>query len=567
MSFDTIDNVVFNQASKDEEQQKPFLEKNFMYVQDNNPSTSYSTNQITFTTEVFSNNGKYNNFAEGMVLLPLVTEVSAVAGVDIQAAGSDLMLAFKNSNLNLIHSMKVDYNNSQVIQGIDYLNNYLIFKQHTEMSTEDEKLNGSYLGYAKDSSTSWSYSDAASSFGHGICNNTNPVDDRCSMTNKGELANEGFKTRLGYFHNYADSDGKSLVLSVANRKSSAVNMIEHVNANEKVYYYNCYIRLKDLPFFDKLILIRSGTVRITFTLNNNVSFKLNKNAAGSLTIVPGSFVNNSGQTNPLMIASSYKKIKNAGGAAANAVDKADLLIPCGSATLPVDETYTVKMAIGGGANNTTNTHAIRQCRLYVPHYSFSPKAEELYLAKPVRSITYLDVDYYSFTAPKGAQFNQLITNGASRMRRLIMIGFIANGSNGTLELPPASSPFSSEPSTTSPFAIDNFNVKVGGVNLYESHSIQYDYEYFMNELNGQQGLNANMTQGLVSSRISLQDYNNNYHYIVVNLDRKLKENEDVAQSLSVIGTISSELPVTFHCYIERYKTIVIDTESGARVSQ
>ena len=115
-----------------------------------------------------------------------------------------------------------------------------------------------------------------------------------------------------------------------------------------------------------------------------------------------------------------------------------------------------------------------------------------------------------------------------------------------------------------PFSLSNFNAKIGGVSLYESHSIQYDYEYFINELNGQQGLNGNQTQGLVSSRISLQDYNNNYHYIVVNLDRKLKENEDVAQSLSVIGSVMSELPVTFHCYIERYKTVVIDTESGAK---
>jgi hypothetical protein len=290
-----------------------------------------------------------------------------------------------------------------------------------------------------------------------------------------------------------------------------------------------------------------------------VSFNINKSIDGNLTV--NSFINNSGLTNPLMIAASYKGIRAATGADITEVVTNQGFVPCGSAPLPLDTTFSVKMGIG---QCNGYQHAIRQCRLYVPHYSFSPKGEELYLANPVRSIKYLDLDYYTFTATKNQQFNQLITNGASRMRRLIMIGFIANGSNGSTNLSPLSSPFASEPSTTSPFSLSNFNVKVGGVNHYEANSVEYDYEYFLQELNGQQGINANQTQGLCSSRISLQDYNNNYHYIVVNLDRKLKENEDVAQSLAVIGTIDSELPVTFHCYIERYKTIVINTESGAR---
>jgi hypothetical protein len=469
------------------------------------------------------------------------------------------MLALKNSNCNLIHSMKVDYNNGQVVQGCDYLNNYLNFIQHTEMSLQDEELNGPFLGYAKDSSTSWCYSNTAFPFGHGICNNSNLLRPSNSASNKGDLNNEGFQKRCGYFQNYNESDGKNLVLSAADRKKSAMNIVDNVSATSKVYYYNCFIRLRDLPFFDKLCLIRSGTVRITFTLNNNVSFDINKSAAGHLSV--NSFVNNSGLTNPLMIAASYRLIKSATGTAVNVPTIADAFIPCGSAALPLNTTYNVKMGIG---ICNGHVHAIKQCRLYVPHYSFSPKGEELYLANPVRSIKYLDLDYYTFKAEKGVQFNQLITNGASRMRRLIMIGFIANGKNGTTGLSPLSSPFASEPSTTSPFSLSNFNVKVGGVNHYEANSVEYDYEYFLQELNGQQGINANQTQGLCSSRISLQDYNNNYHYIVVNLDRKLKENEDVAQSLTVIGTIESELDITFHCYIERYKTIVINTESGAR---
>jgi hypothetical protein len=162
----------------------------------------------------------------------------------------------------------------------------------------------------------------------------------------------------------------------------------------------------------------------------------------------------------------------------------------------------------------------------------------------------------------------LITNGMSRMKRLIMIGYMsptANGSEVGGAFSPLSSPFATEPSTTSPFMISNFNVQVGQINLYPN-AISYSYEQFLQEMNGQYGINGNMIQGSTSSRISLVDYNNNYHYIVVNLDRKLPENELTSQSLGVSGTLESRKDMSFMCFVEKYKTITINIENGARVS-
>jgi hypothetical protein len=114
--------------------------------------------------------------------------------------------------------------------------------------------------------------------------------------------------------------------------------------------------------------------------------------------------------------------------------------------------------------------------------------------------------------------------------------------------------------------LTNFNIQVGQINLYPN-AISYSYEHFLQALNGQQGINGNLIQGMTSSRNSLVDYNNNYKYIVVNLDRKLPEkNENVANSLGVSGVLSSLKRMTFHCFIEKYKTITINIESGARVA-
>ena len=121
----TIDNAVYNMVTRDEVVEKPFLSKSLMYVADNNPSSTYSTNQVTFTTEVLSNNGKYNSYAEGFISIPNVIAVTGTlpAGKTWANLGTDLLLAMKNSNVNLLHSMKVDYNNGQ---GVDYINTYYI---------------------------------------------------------------------------------------------------------------------------------------------------------------------------------------------------------------------------------------------------------------------------------------------------------------------------------------------------------------------------------------------------------------------------------------------------------
>jgi hypothetical protein len=561
MSFQTIDNAIFEAVTSVDVNQKPVQEKKYMFVQDNNPSTTYSTSQIEFTTEILSNNGKYNSFSEGVILLPVVIQVDGTG-----VGKSDAILALKNSNLNLVHKVNVEYNNTQVVQGVDNLNQYLIFKQHSEMSSEDEKLNGSLLGYAKDSSTTWGYVNAANSEGDGLLNNfvNLSVHPSKNLETMGQIENEGFVKRIGYFSKRT-ANGKNAILggTDANMQGN-MNYIDNATATRKVYYYNAYIRLRDLPFFKEMPLIRSGTIRIRLTLNNNVQFKVSKTNTGLFSV--SDFVNNTSTTNPLMVSASYKSVRiPTVDQAVTAVATADVILGSGCSVIGAQATaseFTIQLRIGRTADAQ---HPITSCRLYVPHYTLNPYADSEYISNKIRTIEYLDIVHYSFNVVANGQFNQLITNGLNKMRRLIMVGLISSGNGGTGG-PAQSSPFTTEPSTTSPFRIDNFNAYVGGVPLYENSTTRYDYEKFLLELNGQQGINANLTQGLVSSRISLEDFNNNYHYIVVNLDRKLPENENTSQSLLVSGQLKCEKPIMFYCFIERYKTISIDVESGAVVA-
>ena len=95
MSFNTIDNAIFA-SSESETIQKYFVEKKYNSITDNSSSSNYTTSQIQFTSEVMSNNGKYNNFSEAVMLIPLVFSVEGE-----NVGKSDVFLALKNSNLNL----------------------------------------------------------------------------------------------------------------------------------------------------------------------------------------------------------------------------------------------------------------------------------------------------------------------------------------------------------------------------------------------------------------------------------------------------------------------------------
>lgn len=567
MSFQTMDNFIFDGMQSSVPRTKPFLEKKYLYVADNNPSSNYSTSQIQFTTEVFSNNGKYNNFQEGYILLPFVIKVD---GPKVCGDDKDLFLGIKNSNLVFVHKVNVEYNNAQVVMGCEYLNQYIIFKQHSELSTEDEFLNGKFLGYAKDTSTTWSYTDAPTSEGQGICNNF------ISTTfGYDPLENTGFKKRVNTFVKHTKG-GKDKILSGSNdgNQNYIQDAVLTAGANTKVYYYNAYIRLRDLSsFFENVPMVRGGTVKITMTLNNNVNFELVKSSTGTLTMQ--NFVNNTGTTNPLMISASYKAVPYVApatvvGDVKNTVS-APLYIPSGSAPIGLSgetpaaaATIKVSMAL---SSNGGYSHYIKQCRLYVPAYVLDPSADAAYISQKIRTVEYVDMIHYDFIVPAKQSINQLITNGLDKMRRLVVVGLISsgNGKNGNdlLTAPVENSCFTTEPSTCSPFKINNFNVYVGGVPLYENASMTYDYEKFLLEMNGQYGINGNLVNGLCSSRISLEDFNNNYCYYVVNLDRKLEENENTRQSLLISGNLVCEKPVHLHCFIERYKQIKVDVETGS----
>lgn len=483
-----------------------FLEKQQIYVVDSN-SRNYSRNQIDFDTVSLSNNGRFVDYREGFIDIPVVIEYGTGA-TDVSAAAALSRIRVKN-NLSLIDSISITYNNTTMVQESPEIASSLIFKQHVSMS-QDDVTRADVFGYTKDSGA-YGYSG-----------------DQGLTTNA--LATASAERTESPFHTVVDAG----VLSAANLMASGVNVheIDNVDNNRFHYfYYNCRIMLKDLStFFEKMPLVKGASMRMSLRLNQG-SITYTSNAGGAVTV-----------TNSDLKGSSFPVMR---------MDA-------------IGNSKAEKITVSVAKTDDAHQHVRKECRLYVPVYTLAPQFESQYLSQGSKKIVYDDVYINHIRSIGQGSFSSLITNGLARTKRLIVVPLISRASNGTLGLLPTESPFCSAPVTVSP-QYCRLNVKVSGRNVYPSN-VEYKYEHFMNELNGKFGLNSGQERGSSSSLISMKDYESVYGYFCVDLSRRHEEDDMTPLSLELFGSVESGKPLDFLCICEYEKDCVIDIATGQMVS-
>ena len=482
---------------------KPYLSKEMLYVIDNNGSTNYSRNQVEFETVSLSNNGKWCDYRNGYISIPVVTVLTSGT---VFADDNETGILFKSDYCNIIDSVTIDYGNNNKIQQNANISPYLVFKKHTTFSENDVVVNGHTLGYRKDG-RDWDYEDGA-----GIMNcdeDLNPQKVQCTNHDDNQLKVIGTTAKLSgdnVYEEYTDPGPPELYTHV--------------------FYHDCVIRLKDLMFFDQLPMVRGANVKITLRLNQG-SVKMTR--VGGETIVHTSQL--TGSVFPVM-----RRVLR------NAVD-----------------TISVKVV-----ENGLYRHEKSQCRLYIPVYTMAPSFEDKYLAVSQKKVTYEDV-FVTHLRNLKANFQAVLTNSLSRMQRLVIVPILSASDNGDLKISPQESPYASEPSTCSPHFVRDFNVQLSGSNIYKQN-VNYKYEQFLNEMCGTFGTNANQVTGLSSSLISQKDYNENYGYIVVDLSRRYNYDNETPMSVQINGIIASPKALDFICYITYLKDTTIDLLTGQEIA-
>jgi hypothetical protein len=175
-----MDNLVFEESINTEVSSSEFVDKQWLYVNDNN-NGSYS-GQIVLDTTSLSNSGSYINWSEAFIAMPLVLQAEGSATAITASNSLDYLMGMKNGFWQILHSMSVEFNNGSIIQQTPFLNVFCSFKNLTSWSQNDIQNWGAICGFCPDTARSWLYSNNSTAnsllnfmntSGQGYCNNRN----------------------------------------------------------------------------------------------------------------------------------------------------------------------------------------------------------------------------------------------------------------------------------------------------------------------------------------------------------------------------------------------------------
>ena len=478
-----------------------FLTQNrqFSWIADSNNGSYSGGSQIIIDASGLANSGKYMSFSQSYIEVPLVMTLNSTTG-NINNLGGENAFAcsLKSGFHQLVHSMNVEIGNNSVNATTTYTNMAINYELLTRMSLDDERNLGTTIGIAKDDVLGTRYINGPSNLGLGDTNNqiSKPVLSLVDgygassyFQNEGRLKRQINNT--GY--DIAQETTQSLAQVIASGKNysqrdGTLNGAGLANGSVVNYYIIATLPLNILcDLFRKLPLVKGAYVKIILNLNTGCSTNVTLNAAGTQFVS----MTTSSQNNvvPYMLSSC-------GGTAG--------FLGTGFNTNGTAPCQACQLSIGVARNSfsgvTYNHPTLTSCRLYACLYDLSPSCEQMYLSKmPTKVVKYEDfMSFQTLNVGPGSSFSQILTNGISRVRKLVGVPIISASVNysgpGTV-MSPLASPFSSAPATTCANPITNFNVLLSGVQLY-SQNYNYSSEHFFQELRKINSLNGGSTIGL-----------------------------------------------------------------------
>jgi len=580
MSGDTL---VYDMSSMSEGTPQIFVKKDWLNILDNQ-NGNYNGNQSVIDTSQLANSNKYMNYREAYLAIPLLLTASNTGATAVlvapnaTATSADMAFGLKNWYGSIIHSFTLDYNGTTIVQQTPFVGLWNTFKLMTTLSFQDVITNGAQMGFYPDDALSWGFIPGVAGvstddalMGVGTCNNINVIGSEVVNTQfmGYRNGNLGLLRRQEYIAYDVDGVAGGAVrgsdsaigaaafgtfLGTAGLNQQYKSYISVRTANVVQWAIMATIHLKHIHnFFQNVPLLKGVFMKMTLNLNQtSVTFDTGAGGGGddyhSVTVSVNSPL---GGVSPIMIAASTV---NSGAAAATNFNIAGGIIA----------------SIGVGIPPVSSQAAFtspftRSIQLYVPAYTFNPVYETAYLSSPVKKVVYTDIyQYQVLNVPAGGSFNNLLTNGIANIKSVLILPFLTKDANaGVLPIQSPCDDCGGGP--TSPLALlTNFNVVVAGQNMIYNTQ-QRSYEQFLNQLQGCNAVNADMTDGLTSSLVGKLDFESKYCYYYVNCSRMLPVEESVPKSVSIIGLNSSLKAIDLYCFIEYGVEVSVDILSGARV--
>ena len=161
----------FSYYNSQTEQKTEFIFSNVQqnYVPDSN-SGNYPNGQISWDLSTLSNSGKFIDFQNSYVVVPLVMNLN-LTGASAEDKENIFASSLKNGFHQLVNSMSVEIANCQVVNSTNMSNLDIHYRLLTTSSLEDERNFLPSINFAKDTAESIYYTSAGDANGLGECNN------------------------------------------------------------------------------------------------------------------------------------------------------------------------------------------------------------------------------------------------------------------------------------------------------------------------------------------------------------------------------------------------------------
>jgi hypothetical protein len=240
-----------------------------------------------------------------------------------------------------------------------------------------------------------------------------------------------------------------------------------------------------------------------------------------------------------------------------------------TAQIPANSTITARSYIGWGNQlNLTlagaNWGNANPCRIYLPSVTFNNNFIKQIIQQPQYSLKYEDF-YVDIDEKKdqNSSVSRLFNVQLSRVRNLYIIPFLSN----TATVPsPFNSPISSAPITCTPCRLKNFNIQIGGQNIFsEPQNLNYQF-YNNNSLSIMSDINGNSLKSkFFSGQITKSMWENGYNVYSINLEKVTDEITDsLMKSFQLIEDNSSgtKLKYDFYYIISYQSELSLDRSTG-----
>jgi len=560
----TSDEFVYTNSSIDDFEKYPFLEKVIEKFPDSNNQSHRG--EINFNN-VFSTSGRMQAISEAQIVVPYMQSIQSdkdITGVS-NTIPNPYITSFKSGTQQLLSSIQVSLNGYKVLQRTDNLNQYVDFYIKTNWGQDTlEKYGDLTFNHIDDASGYLKNTDATGSpDGKYFCNNRvfGDGDPRTFTASTPKVdTNKGLRKRLLNNANYKDGNGGTGWVNVDTLNDAGKCYYDTEGSGaDRIYkfYFMAVIRLKDLPLFSKLPLMRGVKLDISIRYNAcRYGITVTNGVDKANNMYQTSYTQLYGNCNPMMLASGKKGNPMYQSAILKEADD--------NTTSGATVVLTCECNVGQTVNPQAFHSIERTCYLYIPTYRLDERYQMEYLSKGVKTIEYNDIinDVYDVPA-SSTSFSKNISDQVVNPKQLIIIPFdYSETSDTTFAL---NSPFDTAPGTPHGIVLSDLNITVSGRNVW-NEPIDYDFENFSNEL-AKTGANGGSSNSVGTGLISYRNWSDGMRYYVADLSRISADNPGSNLSITVKGKKKNGLAVRLYFFITYGRSLSLDLNTGFVTSQ